>query len=121
VSFKTLLAYQKEFEQAMRCFELSKTFPPEERYDLTSQIRRPSRSVCAQIAEGYRKQDYPKHFASKLVDSNSENSETDMWLDFTEACGYATSTDLAAIRELNLEVGRLINYMINNPGKFGVK
>ena len=121
MSFKTLLAYQKGFEQAMLCLELSKSFPPEEKFDLTSQIRRSSRSVCAQIAEEYRKKNYPKFFVSKLVDADSENSETSLWLDFAEACAYLSSEQLKRVVNLNEEVGRLIKYMIDNPSKFGVR
>ncbi len=88
MSFKNLLAYQKRFELAMEIFEISKYFPKEETYSLTDQIRRASRSTCANIAEAYRKRNYPKHFISKLADSDSENSETQVWLDFSEACKY---------------------------------
>lgn len=82
MSFKKLLAYQKAFELAMEIFEISKLFPKEETYALTDQIRRCSRSVCANISEAYRKRPYPKHYASKLSDSDSENSETQVWIDF---------------------------------------
>lgn len=82
MSFKKLLAYQKAFELSMEIFELSKSFPKEETYSLTDQIRRSSRSVCVNISEAYRKRLYPKHFTSKLTDSDCENSETQVWLDF---------------------------------------
>lgn len=72
MSFKTLLAYQKGFALAMEIFEVSKTFPKEEIYSLTDQIRRSSRSVCANIAEAYRKRKYEKHFVSKLTDSDAD-------------------------------------------------
>ncbi len=88
MDFKKLLAYQKGFDLAMSIFEISKSFPKEELYSLTDQIRRSSRSVNANIAEAYRKRRYPKHFTSKLTDSDSENSETHTWLDFALACGY---------------------------------
>ena len=76
MDFKKLLAYQKAYELAMVIFEISKSFPKEETYSLTDQIRRSSRSVCANISESYRKRRYPKHFISKLTDSDGENSET---------------------------------------------
>ncbi|HET8803106.1 MAG TPA: four helix bundle protein, partial [Aequorivita sp.] len=79
MSFKTLLAYQKGFTLAMEILEISKTFPKEETYSLVDQIRRSSRSVCANIAEAYRKRRYEKHFISKLTDSDAENSETQVW------------------------------------------
>ena len=70
--YQDLLAYKKGFEVAMEVFEISKTFPKEETYSLTDQIRRSSRSVCANIAEAYRKREYPKHFHSKLTDSDAK-------------------------------------------------
>ena len=85
MDFKKLLAYQKSFELTMTIFEASKSFPKEETYALTDQIRRSSRSVCANIAEAYRKRRYPKHFISKLTDADGENSETNTWLDFVLA------------------------------------
>ena len=88
MSFRELIAYRKGFILAMEIFEISKSFPKEERYSLTDQIRRSSRSVCINMAEGYRKRKYPKHFYSKLTDSDSENSETLGWLDFAFACQY---------------------------------
>lgn len=90
MAFRKLKAYQKGFELAMEIFELSKGFPKEETYSLTDQIRRSSRSVCVNIAEAYRKRLYPKHFASKLSDSDAENTETMSWLEFAEACKYIT-------------------------------
>lgn len=120
MDFKDLLAYKKAFQLAMEIFEISKSFPKEERYSLTDQIRRCSRSVCAQIAEGYRKRRYPKHYTSKLSDGDAENSETQVWLGFAYACQYIDRTTFLRLNELSLEVGKLIGYMINNPHKFGV-
>ncbi len=88
MGFKTLLAYKKGFDLAMSIFEISKSFPKEETYSLTDQIRRSSRSVPSNIAEAYRKRRYPKHFISKLTDADGENSETNTWLDFAHACNY---------------------------------
>ena len=76
MGFRKLQVYQKAFKLAMEIFEMTKTFPKEEKYSLTDQIRRSSRSVCANIGEAYRKRIYPKHFISKLSDSDSENTET---------------------------------------------
>lgn len=86
MDFKKLLAYQKAFELAMSIFEITKSFPKEEMYSLTDQIRRRSRSVNANRSETYRKRRYPKHFISKLTDSDGENSETSTWLDFALKC-----------------------------------
>ncbi|MBU3822685.1 four helix bundle protein [Flavobacteriaceae bacterium XHP0103] len=121
MDFKKLLAYQKAFDLAMLIFEISKTFPKEETYSLTDQVRRSSRSVCANISEAYRKRIYPKHFISKLTDADGENSETNTWLDFALACKYISNEDYVDLSEIGNEVGKLINFMINNPEKFGVK
>ena len=118
--YQDLLAYKKGFEVAMEVFDISKSFPKEETYSLTDQIRRSSRSVCANIAEAYRKREYPKHFHSKLTDSDAENSETQTWLEFALACKYINEETFNKLNERNSEVGKLINYMLLNPGKFGV-
>ncbi|WP_111685441.1 four helix bundle protein [Winogradskyella tangerina] len=121
MDFKNLLAYQKGFDLAMAVYEISKSFPREETYSMTDQIRRSSRSVCANIAEAYRKREYVKHFVSKLSDSDSENSETSTWLDFALKCNYITREEHNNLASQVDEVGKLINYMKNNPKKFGVK
>ncbi len=121
MSFKTLLAYQKAFELSMEVFELSKSFPKEETYSLTDQIRRSSRSICTNIAEAYRKREYKKHFISKLTDADSENSETQVWIDFSNSCNYIDLELQQNLTNKSIEVGRLINFMIANPEKFGVK
>ncbi len=121
MSFKTLDGYKKGFSLAMKIFEVSKTFPKEEIYSLTDQVRRSSRSVCANMVEAYRKRRYVKSWISKLTDSDGENSETQVWLDFAQACNYISEETYHQLSEHSEEVGKLINYMINNPGKFGVK
>ena len=121
MDFKKLIAYQKLFDLAISIFEESKSFPKEETYSLTDQIRRSSRSVPANIAESYRKRKYPKHFISKLTDADGENSETNTWLDFVLACNYINKDEYIKFVSETTEIGKLINYMINNPGKFGVK
>jgi four helix bundle protein len=121
MKYQDLLAYKKGFKVAMNIFETSKLFPKEETYSLTDQVRRSSRSVCANIAEAYRKRDYPKHFHGKLTDCDAENSETQTWLEFALACNYISNETLQHLTEKNNEVGKLINYMILNPSKFGVK
>jgi four helix bundle protein len=120
MDFRELLAYKRAFDLAMEIYELSKSFPLEEKYSLTDQIRRSSRSVCANIAEAYRKRRYPNHFISKLTDSDAENSETNVWLEFAFECNYITKEIYQKLSVKNIEIGKLINYMINNPGKFGV-
>jgi four helix bundle protein len=120
MSFTDLLAFKKSSSLAMKIFEVSKSFPKEEKYSLIDQIRRSSRSVSANISEAYRKRQYPKHFVSKLSDSDAENSETLTWLLFALECNYVDNNTFKNLSEENQEVGKLINYMINNPGKFGV-
>ncbi len=119
MDFTDLLAYKKGFSLAMKIYEISKSFPKEEKYSLTDQIRRSSRSVCANIAEAYRKRKYPKHFISKLTDSDGENSETRVWLEFALACEYINQVTFDELELENKEIGKLINYMILNPKKFG--
>ena len=121
MKFQDLLSYKKGFDVAMAVFELSKSFPKEEAYSLTDQIRRSSRSVTITIAEAYRKREYPKYFHSKLTDADAENSETQGWLEYALACKYITIESFTSLTESSKEVGRLINYMILNPEKFGVK
>lgn len=121
MKFQDLLGYKKGFEVAMEVFEITKIFPKEETYSLTDQIRRSSRSVTITIAESYRKRKYPKYFHSKLTDVDAENSETRGWLEHALACKYITLQTFNNLTEKSKEVGKLINYMILNPEKFGVK
>ena len=119
MDYKDLLAYKKSFTLAMLIFDVSKNFPKEEKYSLTDQIRRSSRSVSVTITESYRKRVYPKNFLNKLTDAEAENSETQVWLDFSLACGYLEEIKYNELTALNTEVGKLIYYMMNNPDKFG--
>ena len=121
MKFQDLFAYKKSVDLAMKIFEVSKTFPKEEIYSLTSQIRRSSRSVLANISEAYRKRLYIKHFSSKLSDSDAENSETQVWLEFSLKCKYISEALFKDLMKESVEVGKLINFMILNPNKFGVK
>ncbi len=121
MSFRDLVAYKKSFALAMKIFELSKSFPNEEKYSLTDQIRRSSRSVNANISEAYRKRRYPKHFISKLTYSDAENAETQTWLQFGKECRYFGMDVFEEPNRESEEVGRLINYMIHNSAKFGVR
>jgi four helix bundle protein len=119
MDFKELLAYQKAFSLAMEIYKLSNSFPNEEKYSLTDQIRRSSRSVCANMAEAYRKRRYVNHFISKLTDCDGENSETIVWLDFSLECSYISNEVHINLTTKSKEIGKLINYMISNPDKFG--
>ena len=121
MDYKELLAYKKAFLLATEIFKISKSFPKEETYSLTDQVRRSSRSVCANMAESYRKRRYVNHFISKLTDCDAENSETSTWLDFALECEYISTEIHKNLYEKSIEIGKLINYMINNPDKFGCK
>lgn len=121
MDYRDLIAFKKGFNLAMRIFELSKRFPSEEKYSLTDQIRRSSRSICANIAESFRKRRYPAYFISKLSDSDMENSETQVWLNFALACEYIDEKTFTELNNEVVEIGKLLNFMIENPQKFGVK
>ncbi len=92
-----LEVYRKVFDAAMKIFESSRTFPKEETYSLTDQIRRSSRSVCANLAEAWRKRRYEAAFIAKLTDAESEAAETQVWLEFAVKCGYLKRTEAAAL------------------------
>lgn len=109
--FKSLKVYQVSFSLAMQIFQLTKNFPKEEKYSLTDQIRRSSRSVCSNIAEGYRKRRYPKHFTSKITDADGELSETLVWLDFSKECDYLKEEIYNEIVSKYSEVGRMLGSM----------
>ena len=117
-SFRDLTVYKKSFSLAMAVFEISKAFPKEEKYSLTDQIRRSSRSVCTNIAEAYRKRIYPKHFVAKMTDADGENSETQVWLEFALACEYLDQKQFTQLFSACEEVGRLLGDMIKNPRKY---
>jgi four helix bundle protein len=88
LSYRELRVYQSALVLAMEIFELTKSFPPEEKYSLTDQIRRSSRSVCANIAEAWRKRRYKAAFIAKINDSETEACETQVWLEFAQLCKY---------------------------------
>jgi four helix bundle protein len=121
MEFKDLLAFKKGFLLAMKIFEASKSFPSEEKYSLIDQIRRSSRSTCANIGEGYRKRRYPAHFISKLSDADMENTETQVWIEFSSSCGYISESTKTEWDQDSIEIGKLIGYMMANPEKFGSK
>ncbi len=116
--FRDMMVYKKAFEMARIVFVLSKRFPAEEKYALTDQVRRSSRSVSAQYAEGYRKKRYPAHFVAKMTDADGENTETQVWLEHAVACGHVSGTDIAPIQEISEEVGRMLGDMIEHPEKY---
>ena len=117
-SAKDLAVYKTAFQLAMEIFELTKSFPPEERYALTSQIRRSSRSICLNLREAWAKRRYEPHFVSKLTDRDGENSETDSSLDFAKECGYLSPEEHASLTSACAEIGRMIGGMIKKSDAF---
>jgi len=115
---KDLLVYQKAYALAMEIFRLSKSWPPEEKYSLTDQIRRASRSVCINLREAWSKRRYEAHFISKLTDADGENGETDTWLDFARECGYVTAADHARLVDQARQIGTMLGAMLNDPSPF---
>ena len=115
---RELDVYQLAFKVAVEIYNLSKSFPKEETYSLTDQIRRSSRSVCANLAEAFRKRKYPKHFVSKLSDSEAEAAETQVWLDFALEFNYINQEQFFSLDEkYNYVIGKLVN-MSNQPEKW---
>ena len=117
-SFRDLEVYKKAFALQQDIFELTKSFPKEELYSLTDQIRRSSRSVGSNIAEAWQKRRYIQHFVSKLSDSDGEQAETQHWLDTALACGYITRNEGALLVESYKEIGRMLGSMMTNPEPF---
>jgi len=116
--FKSLKSYQLAYELAMEIYYVSKKFPRDETYSLTDQIRRSSRSVCANIAEAYRKRRYPKNFTSKISDADGETSETSVWVDFAKDCEYINEQVHKSLIMKCEEVGKMLGSMADNPEKF---
>ncbi len=115
---RDLDVYKLAFQAAVDIYNLTKTFPKEEIYSLTDQIRRSSRSVCANIAEAFRKRKYPKHFVSKLSDSEAEAAESQVWLDFALEFGYITKEQFEMLdKEYEQIIGKLVN-MASHPEKW---
>jgi len=117
-NYTELNVYKLAFESAMRIFELSKKWPSEEKYSLTDQIRRASRSVCGNIAEAWRKRRYSSHFVSKLSDSDTEAAETEVWLDFALRCQYLSETDHSEMRDNYDHICRMLSRMMATPDKW---
>ena len=112
--FRDLDVYRLSMDSAMRIFEESKRWPAEERYSLTDQIRRSSRSVCSSIAEAWRKRRYPNAFVSKLSDADAEAAETQVWLAFAVKCGYLPASTGAELSETYDHIsGKLVKMMAN--------
>ncbi len=115
---RDLKVFQLAYKLAMDIFNISKSFPKEEKYSLTDQIRRSSRSVAANIAEGFRKRQYPKMFVSKLADADGEATETQVWLDFSRDCEYLNPEKYNELIKGYEEVGKMLGAMMSMPEKF---
>jgi four helix bundle protein len=120
-SYRELRVYRSSLDAAMEIFELTRGFPPEEKYSLVDQIRRSSRSVCANIGEAWRKRKYPKHFASKLTDAESEAEETRVWLEIAFRCGYLSETQAQEIDDqYDVILGQLVT-MSSRPDQWTIR
>jgi four helix bundle protein len=117
-SFKDLIVYQKAYKLAMEIFEISKSFPKEEKYSLTDQMRRSSRSVTSCLAESWAKRRYEKSFVNKLTDSLGEENETEVWLDYSMDCKYIQKETHKRLLSEYDEVRMMLISMINNPDKW---
>ena len=117
-NFRDLEVYKKAFALQQEIFELTKSFPKEELYSLTDQVRRASRSVGSNIAEAWQKRRYIQHFVSKLSDSDGEQAETQHWLDTALACGYIIRDERDLLVKNCKEIGRMLGSMMFNPEPF---
>ena len=120
-SAKDLDVYKTAYQLAMTIFRISKTFPEEERFALTGQIRRSSRSVCLNLPEAWAKCRYEAYFVSKLTDCDGESSETDSALDFARDCNYITAECHAELAARSQQIGKMLGSMIKNPGSFLIR
>ena len=116
--FRDLIVYQKSRALSFAIFNMTKGFPKEERYALTDQVRRSSRSIGANIAESWPKRKYIKSFTSKLIDAQSESCETFHWLEIALECNYINKSDFDPLAELITEVQKMLESMIQKPEKF---
>lgn len=117
---KELIVFKSAFDLALQIHQLTKLFPPEEKYSLTDQVRRSSRSVAANIAEAFSKRRYPKSFILKLLDSEGEAAETQVWLNFANAFGYLDDTNMEGLDEKYDRIQAQIFTMIQSPEKWTI-
>lgn len=116
--YRDLIVFQTSYQLSLEIFELTKNFPREEKYSLVDQIKRSSRSVCANIAEAWYKRRYPKLFVNKLTDSAGETGETEVWIDFSFDHKYLNEEQRNKLLNKYSEVGKMLNSMIHQPEKF---
>jgi four helix bundle protein len=117
-SFKDLRVYKLAFEVQQEIFEISGRFPPEERYALTDQVRRASRSIGGNISEAWQKRRYIAHFVSKLTDADGEQAESKHWLDTAAACNYISEAKQRSLLEKCSRIGQMLGTMMAKPEKF---
>ena len=120
-SFRELEVYKIAFEAAVEIYEISKSFPPEEKYSLTDQIRRSSRSVCTNIGEAWKKRIYPAAFVAKLSDSEAEGTETQVWLDFSLRFGYINNKTYKKLDDKYEHIGAMLIKMSKNKEQWTIK
>lgn len=116
--YRDLIVYQKAYKLAMEIFEITKSFPKEEKYSLTDQIRRSSRSVTSNLAEAWARKQYIKSFINKLTDSLGEEYETEVWLDYSRDCSYISISTHSDLMDKSDEVRKMLLSMINHPEKW---
>jgi len=117
-SFRDLVVYQRQRQLARRVFEVTRSFPREEAYSLTDQIRRASRSIGAQIAEAWAKRGYERHFLSKLSDADAEQNETQHWIETAQDCSYINSSQADELLNFCREIGRMLGSMKEHSADF---
>jgi four helix bundle protein len=120
-SFRDLVVYQKAFKIAMHIFHMTKSFPKEELYSLTDQIRRSSRGITSNLAEAWAKMIYIKAFVNKISDALGEEYETEVWLDYALYCDYISQEEHKKIMESYDEIRKILISMLNHPEKFCIK
>ena len=120
-SAEDLEVYKEAYNLAMEIYTISKLWPVEEKFPLTDQIRRCSRSVCINLREAWAKRRYEAHFISKLTDADGENAETDTWLNFARDCGYLKEEDYARLTERCRRGGKMLGSMLKDPSSFLIK
>ncbi len=116
--FRDLIVYQKSYKLAIEIFELTKTYPKEEKYVLVDQMRRSSRSIPANIAEAWSRRRYVKSFVSKIVDAHGEEMETEVWLDMSMDFNYIDKETHAKFIRRYIEISKMLQSMETNPEKF---
>jgi len=119
--FRELRVYQASMAAALQVFEITKAFPSEEKFSLTDQIRRSSRSVCANIAEGWRKRRYEAAFVAKLNDAEAEAAETQVWLEIARHCGYLTELTFNELGAAYESIQSMLIKMISDPSKWTIR